>query len=287
MILPFYCLLYGYHISFFSPSNRKSYNRATFFLFFSPPRPLYIIPRFLFFLIPFHSHAVLYCSVCVSFVQVKRDILYGNAPRNRLDLYLPAGCTYHPEVTERRAVHEAGGGGLPGESSGVNGDAGGSEDGSRREGGGGGGGGGGGRPVIVFITGGMWIIGYKAWGALLAQSLMKQGFIVASLDYRNFPQGTVGDMVQDVGVGIGWVIKRAAALGGDPRRVVVIGQSAGEANHIYNLYAAPARGFFFLFLGVIWLFFFLFPSHAFLLFPLLVYQYHISYIFLVWSYVSC
>jgi prenylcysteine alpha-carboxyl methylesterase len=73
----------------------------------------------------------------------------------------------------------------------------------------------------------MWIIGYKAWGALLAQSLMKQGFIVASLDYRNFPQGTVGDMIQDVGTGIGWVVKRAEALGGDPKRVVVVGQSAG------------------------------------------------------------
>lgn len=81
--------------------------------------------------------------------------------------------------------------------------------------------------MIVFVTGGMWIIGYKAWGALLALSLMKQGFIVASLDYRNFPQGTVGDMVQDVGVGIGWVVKRAAALGGDPTNVVVVGQSAG------------------------------------------------------------
>ena len=89
------------------------------------------------------------------------------------------------------------------------------------------GGSGGGRPVIVFVTGGMWIIGYKAWGALLAQSLMKQGFIVASLDYRNFPQGTVGEMIQDVGCGIGWVVKRAVALGGDPRRIVVVGQSAG------------------------------------------------------------
>jgi prenylcysteine alpha-carboxyl methylesterase len=33
--------------------------------------------------------------------------------------------------------------------------------------------------------------------------------------------------MQDVGVGIGWVVKRAATLGGDPKRVVVIGQSAG------------------------------------------------------------
>lgn len=194
--------------------------------------------------------------------QVKRDILYGGAPRNRLDLYLPAGCRYDPEATERAVrgvvttatagVGAMDPGGSGGGGSGGGGDRGGGDSGrgARRGGGSGsggdegggvrggeeshGGGDGTGRPVIVFITGGMWIIGYKAWGALLAQSLMKQGFIVASLDYRNFPQGTVGDMVQDVGVGIGWVVKRAAALGGDPQRVVVIGQSAGEEGLLFN-----------------------------------------------------
>ena len=29
--------------------------------------------------------------------------------------------------------------------------------------------------MIVFVTGGMWIIGYKAWGALLAMTLMRKG----------------------------------------------------------------------------------------------------------------
>jgi prenylcysteine alpha-carboxyl methylesterase len=80
---------------------------------------------------------------------------------------------------------------------------------------------------VIFVTGGMWIIGYKAWGALLAQRLARRGVIVASLDYRNFPQGTVGDMIADVGNGIGWVLERLEALGGDKRRVVIVGQSAG------------------------------------------------------------
>ena len=43
-------------------------------------------------------------------------------------------------------------------------------------------------PVVVFVTGGAWIIGYKAWGALLGRRLSEQGVIVACLDYRNFPQ---------------------------------------------------------------------------------------------------
>lgn len=151
---------------------------------------------------------------------MKRDILYGGAPRNRLDLYLPVGCSYDHELTERdieEKVRKARAPGTGNRNRSTVDDSDGTEGGSGR----------GGRPVIVFITGGMWIIGYKGWGALLAKCLMEQGCIVASLDYRNFPQGTVGDMVQDVGVGIGWVVKRAAALGGDPKRVFVVGQSAG------------------------------------------------------------
>jgi len=136
--------------------------------------------------------------------QIVRDVKYGPNPRNRLDLYLPRGCAYQGEVVVDAP------GASPRATPDANGDPGGK-----------------GRPVIVFVTGGMWIIGYKAWGALLAQTLMARGFIVASLDYRNFPQGTVGDMIQDVGAGIGWVSRRAASLGGDPSRVFVVGQSAG------------------------------------------------------------
>ena len=128
--------------------------------------------------------------------QIKRDIRYGRSPRNRLDLYLPRGCAYHGE-----AVVDAPGAAASGPNRG--------------------------RPVIVFVTGGMWIIGYKAWGALLSVTLMRRGFVVASVDYRNFPQGTVGDMAADVGAGFGWVRRRAASLGGDPKKVFVVGQSAG------------------------------------------------------------
>lgn len=42
------------------------------------------------------------------------------------------------------------------------------------------------------VTGGAWIVGYKAWGALLAQRLSQQGVIVACIDYRNFPQARDG-----------------------------------------------------------------------------------------------
>ncbi|XP_034210341.1 isoprenylcysteine alpha-carbonyl methylesterase ICME-like isoform X2 [Prunus dulcis] len=85
--------------------------------------------------------------------QVRRSIVYGDQPRNRLDLYLPANSD-------------------------------------------------GKKPVVVFVTGGAWIIG-------------------------NFPQGTISDMVKDASEGISYICNNIADYGGDPNRIYLMGQSAG------------------------------------------------------------
>lgn len=82
-------------------------------------------------------------------------------------------------------------------------------------------------PVVVFITGGAWMIGYKAWGAILGRRLSQRGVLVACLDYRNFPQGRVPEMVEDVSTGIGWVLSQIHLYGGDRHQVYVVGQSCG------------------------------------------------------------
>ncbi|KAI6686236.1 hypothetical protein NL676_032149 [Syzygium grande] len=110
--------------------------------------------------------------------QVRRGIVYGDLPRNRLDLYLPKNMD-------------------------------------------------GPKPVVAFITGGAWIIGYKAWGSLLGQQLSERDIMVACIDYRNFPQVTIGDMVKDASQGISFVCNHIAEYGGDPNRVYLMGQSAG------------------------------------------------------------
>lgn len=83
------------------------------------------------------------------------------------------------------------------------------------------------KPVVAFVTGGAWIIGYKGWGALLGRRLAERGIIVACIDYRNFPQGTIGDMVEDASQGIAFVCKNITSYGGDPSRIYLVGQSAG------------------------------------------------------------
>ncbi|KAK8470161.1 hypothetical protein PHAVU_004G073325 [Phaseolus vulgaris] len=88
-----------------------------------------------------------------SSTKVRRSLVYGDQPRNRFDLYLPADI------------------GEP-------------------------------KPVLIFVTGGAWIIG-------------------------NFPQGTISDMVNDTSQGISFIINNIANYGGDPNRVYLMGQSAG------------------------------------------------------------
>ncbi|KAG8382960.1 hypothetical protein BUALT_Bualt05G0134300 [Buddleja alternifolia] len=72
--------------------------------------------------------------------QIRRGIVYGDQPRNRLDLYLPKNID-------------------------------------------------GPKPVVAFVTGGAWIIGYKAWGSLLGLQLSERDIIVACIDYRIYLMG--------------------------------------------------------------------------------------------------
>ncbi|KAF8407881.1 hypothetical protein HHK36_007019 [Tetracentron sinense] len=83
------------------------------------------------------------------------------------------------------------------------------------------------KPVVALITGGAWIIGYKAWGSLLGLHLAERDIIVACIDYRNFPQVSIGDMVKDASQGISFVCNNIAEYGGDPNRIYLMGQSAG------------------------------------------------------------
>lgn len=82
-------------------------------------------------------------------------------------------------------------------------------------------------PTVIFISGGIWIIGYKAWGAFLGRILAFHGITAVMPDYRNYPQGKVGDMVEDVNNAIKWTKAHIEEFGGDPGNIYLMGQSAG------------------------------------------------------------
>lgn len=82
-------------------------------------------------------------------------------------------------------------------------------------------------PVVIFFSGGAWMIGYKAWAWLMGQMFQQQGVLFIAPDYRNFPEANVDSMVEDVIQAVGWIFQNVEALGGDPLDVTLMGQSAG------------------------------------------------------------
>lgn len=83
------------------------------------------------------------------------------------------------------------------------------------------------KPVVIFVTGGAWIIGYRMWGCLLGRALAPFGVIVVIPDYTNFPKANIEGMVEDVDRSIQWTFDNIHKYGGDQSRVVLVGQSAG------------------------------------------------------------
>ena len=83
------------------------------------------------------------------------------------------------------------------------------------------------KPVVLFLTGGAWIIGYKMWGTLLARTLVPFGILVVIPDYRNFPQCNVQSMIDDADQAVEWTLNNIQQYGGDPNKLVICGQSAG------------------------------------------------------------
>jgi acetyl esterase/lipase len=84
-----------------------------------------------------------------------------------------------------------------------------------------------GAPVVIFVSGGAWTIGYKMWSALVARGLARLGILTIVPDYRNFPQGDIEDMMEDIRLAVEWTSQNAYRFGGDANKIVLSGQSAG------------------------------------------------------------
>ena len=82
-------------------------------------------------------------------------------------------------------------------------------------------------PVILWIHGGGWRRGDKASVQLKPAAFVERGFLFVSTTYRFVPDVTVGEMTGDVARAIRWVHDHAAEYGGDGKRIIVMGHSAG------------------------------------------------------------
>lgn len=82
-------------------------------------------------------------------------------------------------------------------------------------------------PVLVFIHGGYWRSLSKADHSFVAPSFCADGAIVAVPDYALAPAVSLEHITLQVARAVEWVFRHAAGFGGDPRRIAVVGHSAG------------------------------------------------------------
>jgi len=82
-------------------------------------------------------------------------------------------------------------------------------------------------PVVFWIHGGGWQQGDKTGVQVKPQAFVDKGFVFVSTNYRLLPDVDMGTIIRDIAQSIGWVHNHIAEHGGDPRRMFVMGHSAG------------------------------------------------------------
>jgi para-nitrobenzyl esterase len=114
-------------------------------------------------------------------------------------------------------------------------------------------------PVLVWVHGGAFKVGSAGQPVYDGASLARRGMMVVTLNYRlgkfgflahpaltrENPDGPLGNYgLMDVLAALKWVQANIKALGGDPRKVTLAGQSAGGAA-VYDLMSSPlSKGLF-------------------------------------------
>ena len=96
-------------------------------------------------------------------------------------------------------------------------------------------------PVIFFVHGGGWSRGDKANRQVIEPKVahwVDQGYVVISANYRMLPT-PVAQQADDVASAIAFAQSQAGLWGGDPKRFILMGHSAGA--HLVALIAAGAR----------------------------------------------
>jgi acetyl esterase/lipase len=82
-------------------------------------------------------------------------------------------------------------------------------------------------PVVFWIHGGGWQTGDKTSVQHKPRAFTDKGFVFVSTNYRLLPSVDMGTIVRDVAKSIRWVHGHIAEHGGDPKRLFIMGHSAG------------------------------------------------------------
>jgi acetyl esterase/lipase len=98
-----------------------------------------------------------------------------------------------------------------------------------------------GAPVLFMVHGGAWAVGDKSNRGFVANKVMRwvpRGFVLVSVNYRMLPEADPLEQARDVARALAVAQKRAAEVGADKNKFVLLGHSAGA--HLVSLLSASS-----------------------------------------------
>ena len=101
--------------------------------------------------------------------------------------------------------------------------------------------------VVVFMHGGAFVRGDKQASPEIYDNLLywfaRQGYVGINIEYRLAPESSYPGGADDVALAMAWLHVNAAAHGGNPARLFLIGHSAG-GTHVASYVFDPALAYF-------------------------------------------
>jgi arylformamidase len=82
-------------------------------------------------------------------------------------------------------------------------------------------------PILVFFHGGAWKGSNKECRAFPALTVCPRGAVWISVEYPLAPDSSLETQTESAQRAIAWIVDNASSFGGDARRVLVMGHSAG------------------------------------------------------------
>jgi arylformamidase len=82
-------------------------------------------------------------------------------------------------------------------------------------------------PVVFWIHGGGWQAGDKKDLHHKPKVFTEKGFVLVATNYRLLPTVDMGTLIRDVAKAVRWTHEHVAEYGGDPKRLFIMGHSAG------------------------------------------------------------
>lgn len=85
-------------------------------------------------------------------------------------------------------------------------------------------------PVVVFFYGGNWNSGSRKDYKFVGEALASRGILAVIADYRLYPEVRYPAFLEDSAQAVAWTFREIQRHGGDPKRLFVMGHSAGAYN---------------------------------------------------------